>query len=224
MKLPRRILFVGAHCDDVELLAGGLLAHASFSGRSVGVLVFSDHRGVLDAASATLARDELAENLRWLSEESGNAVVDHTDLLLAACDGSFQRERARLYSVLERLRDQYDLVITHPAEDTNQDHAQVAAEALRVMKAHVTVLSGEFPNNDVGLSAPRVYVPLSERELAAKVRMVKAYRSQDLGGRPYLEPTVVEALARLRGSQIRRPAAEAFSLLGRMMVTTGEGE
>ncbi len=218
MNLPERILFVGAHCDDIELIAGGLLARACFAGRRVGVLVFSDHRGVLDDQAAARAREELSENLQWLSAESGTAVRDHCESMLPACQGAFQSERATLYAAMEALRADYDLVVTHVPTDTNQDHRQVAEEAARVFKAHATVLGGEFPNNDLGDFAPQVYVGLSPREVAAKVRMVEHYRSQDFGGRPYIDGEVVRALARVRGSQIRAPAAEAFAVVGRVVV------
>jgi LmbE family N-acetylglucosaminyl deacetylase len=218
VNLADRILFVGAHCDDIELFAGGLLARACFSARRVGALVFSDHRGVVDADTAARARAEFADNLAWLRTESGAALRDHSDQMLPACRGAFQSERGALYAAMETLRDDYDLVVTHALTDTNQDHHQVAQEAARVFKAHATLLGGEFPNNDLGGFTPRVYVSLSARELDAKVRMVARYRSQDFGGRPYLDGEVVRALARLRGSQIREPAAEAFSMVGRIVV------
>lgn len=217
MKLPERILFIGAHCDDVELVAGGLLARACFAGARVGTLVFSDHRGVIDDAAAERARAEMRDNLLWLSTESGTAIVDHTATLLPACHGHFQSERALIYAAMEALRDDYELVVTHAPGDTNQDHRQVADEARRVFKAHATLWGGEFPNNDVGGFTPAVYVTLGDRELAAKERMVARYRSQDFGGRPYLDPSLVRALARVRGSQIRAPWAEAFSV-GRVVV------
>jgi LmbE family N-acetylglucosaminyl deacetylase len=216
--LAERILFVGAHCDDIELFAGGLLARACFSARRVGVLVFSDHRGVLDAATAARARDEFAQNVDWLRTESGADVRDHSDQMLPACRGAFQSERGALYAAMEALRADYDLVVTHAPTDTNQDHRQVADEASRVFKAHASLLGGEFPNNDLGGFTPQVYVSLSARELDAKVRLVGRYRSQDFGGRPYLDPDMVRALARLRGSQIREPAAEAFTVVGRVVV------
>lgn len=218
MTLAGRILFVGAHCDDIELFAGGLLARACFSGRRVGVLVFSDHRGVLDLDTAARARGEFAENLAWLRTESGTDLRDHSDQMLPACRGAFQSERGALYAAMEALRNDYDLVVTHAPTDTNQDHRQVAEEAARVFKAHLSLLGGEFPNNDLGGFTPQVYVSLSARELDAKVRMVGRYRSQDFGGRPYLDAEMVQALARLRGSQIREPAAEAFAVVGRMVV------
>lgn len=218
MNLPKRILFIGAHCDDIELFAGGLLARACFSGRSVGVLVFSDHRGVLERAAAERAHDEFRENLDWLRSQSGTDIRDHSGEMLPACRGAFQSERGALYAAMEARRSEYDLVVTHIPSDTNQDHRQVAEEAVRVFKAHTTLLGGEFPNNDVGGFVPQVYVALGAGELEAKIRMVTNYRSQDFGGRPYLDREVVRALARLRGSQIRELSAEAFSVIGRIAV------
>jgi LmbE family N-acetylglucosaminyl deacetylase len=217
VKLPDRILFVGAHCDDVELLAGGLLFEACAAHRSVGVLVFSDHRAVLPEALAQASRAEMAANLAWLASETGTTPRDHTDAMIGACDGSFQARRAEVYARLESLRGAYDLVVTHPVGDTNQDHRQVAEEAQRVFKAHATVLAGEFPSNDVGEVRPAVFVPVSERAVAAKARMIETYVSQRRDGRPYLDGELARALARVRGSQIREPFAEAFEIGARLI-------
>jgi LmbE family N-acetylglucosaminyl deacetylase len=218
VNLPERILFVGAHCDDIELYSGGLLARACFSGQRVGVLVFSDHRGVLDLAVAQQAHSEFRDNLDWLRSQSGAEIRDHSGEMLPACRGAFQSERGALYAAMEALRSDYDMVVTHVPSDTNQDHRQVAEEAVRVFKAHASLLGGEFPNNDVGGFTPQVYIRLSTRELDAKVRMVTNYRSQDFGGRPYLDSEMVRALARLRGSQIREVFAEAFAVIGRIPI------
>lgn len=218
MILPRRLLFVGAHCDDIELIAGGLLARACFEGRAVGVLVFSDHRGVAAEAVARAAHEEFRANLAWLTTHTGAAIEDHSGPMLPACRGAFEAKRADLYARMEALRDRYDLVVTHSPTDTNQDHQQVAAEAARVFKAHGSLLGGEFPNNDLGGFSPQVYVRLSRRELDAKVALVSRYLSQRGGGRPYLDPDGVEALARVRGAQVREAAAEAFCVAGRVVL------
>jgi len=219
MQLPHRILFVGAHCDDIELLAGGVLTRAcSAPGSRVGVLVFSDHRGVVSDELARQAREEFRANLRWLESETGASIEDHTDAILPACRGAFESERGSLYVAMERLRDRYDVVVTHSAADTNQDHRQVAEEAARVFKAHASLLAGEFPTSDLGSVAAQVYVELSPRELDAKVRMIGGYKSQQFGGRPYFDEAVIRALATLRGSQVRATAAEAFSISGRAIV------
>jgi LmbE family N-acetylglucosaminyl deacetylase len=219
MRLPGRILFVGAHCDDVELVAGGLLARACYRGcERVGVLVFSDHRGVVDEATGALARAEMTQNVVWLARETGTAITDHTAMLLPACRGAFEAERERIYAALERLRGEYDLVVSHADSDTNQDHQQVAREARRVFKADATLWGGEFPSNDVGDFTPKVYVPIAPRELEAKVHMIERYASQRTGRRPYLDGEVTRALARVRGAQIHAAAAEAFSVESRVVV------
>jgi LmbE family N-acetylglucosaminyl deacetylase len=216
--LPGRVLFVGAHCDDVELLAGGLLFACCASKKKVGVLVFSDHRGIVDDATAAQAHAELAANLEWLRQSTGTELIDHTGTMLPACRGAFESRRADIYAALEGLRDDYDLVVTHAAGDTNQDHQQVSVEVVRVFKAHASVWGGEFPNNDVAGFAPAVFVALGAAAVDAKVRMVERYGSQRFGGRPYLDPTVVRSLARVRGSQIREEAAEAFEVTARVVV------
>ncbi|MFT3714013.1 MAG: PIG-L family deacetylase [Archangium sp.] len=218
MKLPERILFVGAHCDDVELFAGGSLARACFAKSQVGVLVFSDHRGIVDAQMSAKARAEMQDNMTWLAGESAAHLTDHTALLLPACRGDFEREASTIYAVLEGLRDRYDLVVTHADSDTNPDHQLVAAQVARVFKAHASVWGGEFANNDLGEFGASVFVALSDRELAAKERMVANYRSQAFGGRPYFDSDLVRAQARVRGAQIRVPWAEAFSIGARVVV------
>lgn len=227
MILPERVLFVGAHCDDIELFAGGLLAELCLgglgAGHRVGVLVFSDHRGVVDDARAHAAREEMRANLALLGRlaaEGGRAPVDHTELLLPACRGAFEAERGAIYAALESLRDRYDLVVTHAPTDSNQDHAQVAAEAMRVFKAHASLLGGEFPSNDLGDFRAQLFVPISPRALDAKVRMIGAYASQRFGGRPYFDEGAIRGLARMRGGQIREEAAEAFAVTGRLIART----
>jgi LmbE family N-acetylglucosaminyl deacetylase len=222
VKLPERILFVGAHCDDIELIGGGLLARACFAGCRVGVLVFSDHRGIIDDAAAAQAQREFRDNVAWLGAESGTEIRDHSGPMLPACRGAFQSERGALYAAMEALRDDYEMVVTHVATDTNQDHRQVADEAARVFKAHATLLGGEFPNNDLGDFTPQVYFALSPREVEAKARMVASYHSQDFGGRPYVNGDLVRALARVRGSQISEEAAEAFAVAGRVLVRAAQ--
>jgi LmbE family N-acetylglucosaminyl deacetylase len=216
--LPGRVLFVGAHCDDVELVAGGLLFACCASKKRVGVLVFSDHRGIVDDAAAAQARAELTANLGWLRQTTGTEATDHSGAMLAACRGEFESRRAEIYAALERLRGDYDLVVTHASGDTNQDHRQVSTEVVRVFKAHASVWGGEFPNNDVSGFAPSVFVALDASAVDAKVRMVERYASQSFGGRPYLDPAVVRSLARVRGSQIREEAAEAFEVTARVVV------
>jgi len=219
MTLPRRILFVGAHCDDIELFAGGLMARlAGDPHAEIGVITFSDHRGVVDETRAQASREEHAANLAVLRSLAGARVADHSSLTLAACRGEFEERRGEIYAALEGLRDRYEWVVTHAATDTNQDHAQVAVEARRVFKAHATVLAGEFPYDDVGGFTPSLFVRLDDAHVDLKRRLCARYESQRINGRPYFDGAAVEGLLRARGAQVRAPAAEAFAVLARVIV------
>ena len=220
MRWPQRVLFIGAHCDDVELFAGGALHALARSGHDVGVMVFSDHRGVLSEAQAKQAQRELEANLSWLEGVSGRPLRRHlpasAEAWMPACRGEFERERGRLYASMERVRADYDLVVTHALSDTNQDHHQVALEARRVFKGRCTLLGGEFPANDLGEFQAQVYLPLTEGDVAAKVTMIDRYASQRVGERPYLSGHSVRGLAATRGAQVHATWAEAFTVLGRV--------
>ena len=213
MKLPRRILFVGAHCDDIELFAGGLLSLACRNGHEVGVLVFSDHRGIVPPETADRAKAEFDTNIAELAQMPGAKLRDHSGQMLRACSGEFESERAIIYKSLEQLRDSYDLVVSHARSDTNQDHQQVATEVARVFKSACSIIAGEFPNNDLGQFTADVHVALAEQDVDAKVRMLARYESQMFDGRPYFAERVVRGLAAVRGSQIRTEHAEAFSVV-----------
>jgi LmbE family N-acetylglucosaminyl deacetylase len=218
LTLPPRVLFVGAHCDDIELFAGGLLFACCAANKDVGVLVFSDHRGVVDEATATKARSEFAANVAWLRVETNATLRDHTGPMLRACRGDFEAKRGDLHAALESLRDSYDLVVTHASGDTNQDHHQVHVEAVRVFKAHASVWGGEFPSNDLGGFRPQIFVALAERALTAKSKMIERYESQKFGQRPYLDGNLAHSLAHVRGGQIQEKFAEAFEIAGRTIV------
>lgn len=219
MILPSSALFIGAHCDDIELFAGGLLSRLCRSGTTrIGVLVFSDHGGVLPPERARLAQEEFRANMAWLRQTTGADIRDHSGPMLAACQGAFEAQRATIYAAMEALRDEYGFVVSHAVTDTNQDHQQVAREARRVFKAHATLLGGEFPNNDLGEFPAQVYVGLDSVDVEAKARMIEGYHSQRADHRPYLDSSLTRALARVRGAQAGCAAAEAFSISGRLIV------
>ena len=117
MNLPERILFIGAHCDDVELIAGGLLARACFARRRVGVLVFSDHRGVIERGGSR-SRAQRVPRQHALDRAASRAPRCATTPA-RCCPPAAARSNpsaARSTPRWRRLRDEYDLVVTQSAD------------------------------------------------------------------------------------------------------------
>jgi N-acetylglucosamine malate deacetylase 1 len=203
-----RVLFVGAHVDDIELFAGGLLCATADRAMT---LTFSCHGSVLEADRVAMAEQEHLSNM-VLAGVPADRVVLHG---LNACDGSFQSERDFIYQqILSAVRAfGPTLVVTHQPNDTNQDHQQVFGEVVRSCKGLTSIIGGEYPFNHVEGPVPTLFAELNPSHMELKARMIANYRSQQMPGRHYFDASVWMSLAKVRGAQIGKPLAEAFHVV-----------
>jgi bacillithiol biosynthesis deacetylase BshB1 len=112
------ILAIGAHPDDVELIAGGTLIRAQMLGRSTGIIDLA--RGEMASRGTPELRAKEAANAAKLI---GVSVREN----LALPDGGIQNTpetRAQLAVVIRRL--QPKVVITHSLHGRHPDHPMVA--------------------------------------------------------------------------------------------------
>lgn len=207
-----RVLFVGAHADDVELFAGGLLAKLARTGSALKTLTFSSHRGVTDHVAA--AKEHRA-NIASLGPTASCTLLD-----LGACTTGatgFQAKRGLVYAEIDNAVRTFDpdLVVTHLPSDTNQDHQQVADEVNRACKGLTSIVYGEYPLNDLGTFQPQMFVELTRDDVDRKIQLIRGYESQYAPHRKYFDPDVWFGLAKVRGAQIGVDYAEAFQV-GRM--------
>ena len=198
------VLFIGAHTDDIELFAGGLSSRLKREGVPQHWITFSSHREVTDYKQA---REEHCQNAAYMAGKGNFDVLDY-----GACNGEFQQNRKYIYDIILRwvrkLKPQF--VVTHPW-DTNQDHQQIISEALRSLKGEVSLLSGEYPFNDLGTSGlPNLYFKLEEEDVKNKIALILNYKSQYAPHRHYFKPDVWRGLQTLRGAQIGADFAEAY--------------
>lgn len=204
-----KVLFVGAHTDDVELFAGGLLAKLARTGSTLKTLTFSSHRGVTDHVAAA---KEHRRNIASMGSKASCTLFD-----LEACttriDG-FQQKRELVYTaIVDEVKGLApDLVVTHLPSDTNQDHQQIAAEVNRALKGLTSIVYGEYPFNDLGTFQPQMFVKLTKADVEKKIELIRGYESQFALHRKYFDPDVWFGLAKVRGAQIGVDYAEAFQV------------
>ena len=216
-----RVLAIGAHADDIELGCGATIARARREGREVYALTLSKHDPWFDDATHDIASE-------W------NAALDRLGVsakqrelhgFLGCRDDDFAKRRGEILAIIESARDRFrpDAVLFHSANDTNQDHQQVHAEALRALKRHATLLCYEFPNNMLRFDG-RFFVHFDEADLRAKHESLAEYRSlrAQWGDRndrygldtvSYLDPDSIDAIAKARGHQAGGRLAECFEVL-----------
>jgi len=191
---PLEVLAIGAHPDDIEIGAGGLLL--TFGDVRVRYVVLTGnaarHAEARDAAHAFLPDADLRIDLRDLPE------------------GRFPAHWEEVKETLESVaRDcSPDLILAPSAADAHQDH-RVIGEILPTSFRNHLILNYEIPKWDGDMSRPSVYVPLPDEVARRKAELLdKCYPSQRV--RDWWDAELFLGLARLRGAECRSRYAEAF--------------
>ena len=193
---PLSVLVIGAHPDDIEIGAGGLLLALAESRPRVRYVVLTGsaerHREARAAAGAFLPGADLTVVLHDLPEGRLPAVWGTVKELLEG--------QAR--SCVP------DLVIAPWSSDAHQDHRTIGELVPTVFRDQL-FLAYEIPKWDGDVGRPSVYVPMTSELARRKLELLhKCYPSQR--GRDWWDDEVFIGLARLRGMECRAPYAEAF--------------
>jgi LmbE family N-acetylglucosaminyl deacetylase len=197
----RRVVAVGAHCDDIAIGAGGTLLTLcrAHPGLRVDALVLS--------GGGTEREQEERAALA--------AFCPGADLRLTVGklpDGRFPAHWEEAKSAVEELRGQSDpdLILAPRTDDAHQDHRELARLMTTAFRDHL-VLGYEIVKWDGDLGRPAAYQPLATRTAEDKVRLLQEhYPSQR--HRPWYDREAFLGLARIRGIECHERYAEAFAV------------
>jgi len=197
---PVCALFLGAHCDDIEIGCGGTVLELARRHPALTV-----HWVVL-SGSAERARETERSAARFLAD------VRTTELVVEGFrDGYLPYEGARVKDYFEGLKARLDpdLVFTHQRDDGHQDHRLVCELTWNTFRDHL-ILEYEIPKYDPDTGSPNLFTHLDDSTAEAKVRHVMdSYVSQ--AARPWFTRDTLLATMRLRGIQAGAPRyAEGF--------------
>jgi len=204
---PLSVLAIGAHPDDIEIGAGGLLLRLAGSSLRVRYVILTGtaerHQEARNAARAFLPDAELEVELFDLPETRFPAAWDKVKGIIEDQASSCAP----------------DLIIGPSASDAHQDHRTIGEIVPTVFRDHL-YLAYEIPKWDGDLGRPGVYVPLSAEHARRKVDLLaKCYPSQR--GRDWWDEEVFLGLARLRGVECKSPYAEAFACAKAVVLPLG---
>jgi len=193
---PLSVLVIGAHPDDVEIGAGGLLLGLAKSAPRVHYVVLTGtaerQAEVRNAASAFLAGADLTVSLHDLA------------------DGRLPALWAAVKDLLENVARSFapDLIIAPWSGDAHQDHRTIGELVPTVFRDQV-YLAYEIPKWDGDLGRPAAYFPMTDETARRKVELLhECYPSQR--DRDWWDGEVFLGIARLRGMECRARYAEAF--------------
>ncbi|MFY1687599.1 PIG-L deacetylase family protein [Plantactinospora sp. WMMB782] len=197
LSAARSVVLLGAHPDDVEIGAGGLLLAL---GDVPGLRV---HYVLLTGTPARQAEARAAAAAFLPGARLSFALHDLPDGRVPARWGAAKEIVNAAAATLDA-----DLVLAPDPADAHQDHHTLGALVPTSFR-DATVLYYEIPKWDGDLGRRNVYLPLTGQRVRRKVELLHAsYPSQK--DRDWWDDEVFLGLARLRGMECRSRYAEAY--------------
>jgi LmbE family N-acetylglucosaminyl deacetylase len=197
----QRILFLGAHPDDIELGCGALIAH---------IVEQADLRCV------TLSDNQKNPALTNLVEEHFRSMdvlgVNKDQIILKDFETrNFPRDRQEILEFLYGLNGEFrpDIVFTHTESDIHQDHDVVRVEALRTFRG-VSVLGYDVLRSSYGFF-PHFLIEVTEEDVKKKIDALAEYRTYH--EKYYFDPEIIRSTSIRHGALAERPYAEGFDIL-----------
>lgn len=197
----RKVLFIGAHPDDIELGCGALLAHVSTS---------------TDVLCVTLSDNQTNPELKDLPGEHYRSMAllgipAEKALLRDFETRNFLRDRQEILEFLYELNRQHrpDIVFVHSQADIHQDHSVVTMEALRAFRG-VTVLGFDVFRSSYGFF-PHFLVEVTLQDVERKVQALAEYKTY--ADKYYFSPEIIRSTLVRHGALAEKPFAEGFDIL-----------
>jgi len=197
----KRIVFIGAHPDDIEIGCGALIAH--ISGKTeIKCVTLSDNQ------KNPLLKNVVSEHLRSmeiLGVKQANVIVGQFETR------RFPQARQEILEYLIKLNQEFhpDIVFVHTKADIHQDHATVTEEGLRAFRG-TSVLGFDVIRSSYGFF-PNFLVEVDENDVNKKIASLSEYHTYD--SKYYFDPEITRATLIRQGALAERKYAEGFDIL-----------
>jgi LmbE family N-acetylglucosaminyl deacetylase len=196
----KRVFFIGAHPDDIELGCGALIANIS-SSTEVYCITLSDNQ------KNPLLKNVVNEHF----ESMGRLGVprDHVNI------GEFetrcflhQRQEILeyLFDLNKKLRP--DMVFTHSKSDLHQDHGVVTGESLRAFRG-TSVFGFDVIRSSQGFF-PTLLIEVTELDVEKKINSLAAYLTY--ADKYYFSADLTRSILLRNGALCERQYAEGFDI------------
>ena len=197
----KRVLFLGAHPDDIELGCGALLHH------------IVKHTGVL---CVTLSDNQSNPDLKHVRDEHYKSmailgVMEDKIIFGPFTTRVFPNARQEILEYFLKLRKDFvpDLIFVHSKQDVHQDHNTMTDEALRAFRG-ITVLGFDVVRSSYGFF-PNFLVEVIEEDVNKKIEALSQY--QTYRDRYYFNSELTRSIMVRHGALAEIPFAEGFDIL-----------
>ena len=197
----KRVLFLGAHPDDIELGCGALLHHIV---------------NQTDVLCVTLSDNQKNPDLKNVVEEHYRSMkilgIPKEKVLLGPFTTRvFPDARQEILEYFLKLRKDFqpDLIFVHSKQDVHQDHLTMTDEALRAFRG-ITVLGFDVVRSSYGFF-PHFLVEVTEEDVEKKIEALSQYETYR--DRYYFNAELTRSIMVRHGALAECPFAEGFDIL-----------
>jgi LmbE family N-acetylglucosaminyl deacetylase len=197
----KRILFLGAHPDDIELGCGALIANQANSAEIICATLSDNQKN-------PLLNNVVAEHfasMKILGVKKENVILGTFETR------RFLQLRQEILEFLISLNKEHapDVVFVHTQADLHQDHNAVTQEALRAFRG-TSVFGYDVIRSSQGFF-PTFLVEVTGSDLDLKVNSLAAYKTY--ADKYYFAPELTKAILIRNGALCERKYAEGFDIL-----------
>lgn len=200
-KEPLNLLFLGAHCDDIEIGCGGTVLRLAreYEIKHVQWIVFTsnaERKTEADRCAGIFLQDVKSRSI---------IIKDFNDSILP-------QQRGEVKNYFEVIKATYrpDVIFTHYRHDLHQDHRLINELTWNTFRDHL-ILEYEIQKYDGDLGNPSFFVPLGGETAEQKVQAIlECFVSQS--AKHWFDRETFLALMRIRGVESSTRYAEAFYL------------
>jgi LmbE family N-acetylglucosaminyl deacetylase len=197
----KRVLFIGAHPDDIEIGAGALLHHIA---------------ACSDVLCVTLSDNQKNPQLRSVVEEHYASMqvlgVPREKVVIGKfTTRTFPDARQEILEYMLKLRRDFqpEIIFVHSKADVHQDHNVVTDEALRAYRG-ITLLGFDVIRSSYGFF-PHFLAEVSEEDVNRKIEALSQYKTY--ADKYYFNAELLRAINVRHGSLAELPFAEGFDIL-----------
>ncbi len=206
MQNKKRVLVLAPHTDDGELGCGASIARAKEEGASIYYIAFSTAE---ESVPEGFPKDQLEVEVRVATDILG--ITEERLIVFKFEVRKLNFARQKILEELIKVRENInpDLVFLPSLRDIHQDHQVIAQEGLRAFK-NCSILGYELIWNNRTFDTD-CFIPVTRDHLDLKIKALQAYKTQK--GKSFMDPVFIEAMAKVRGTQIGVDFAEAFEVI-----------
>jgi LmbE family N-acetylglucosaminyl deacetylase len=196
-----RVLFIGAHPDDIELGCGALISHILPISEVMCVTLSDNQKNPL----LTNLPEEHHRSMAVLGVPEKNVVLGQFETR------RFPELRQEILEYMIRLNRTFkpEIVFVHTKADIHQDHATITEEGLRAFRG-TTVLGYDVLRSSYGFF-PNFLVEVTQQDVDCKIAALREYKTYE--SKYYFDENIQRATMIRHGALAERPYAEGFDIL-----------